>query len=146
MQVEVKENNNTYCGIRLKDELFAINVMRINEVSLMLPLTKIPNCSPEIEGLINLRGEIVTVLNLKTIFYNEMTDIEDQMLVILENGKEKLGLIVDGVTDTFETSDEYEDKSIVSMFEDKSYLIESIISFDGKNIINLKCNEFFKII
>ena len=52
----------------LDGEIFAIETERVREVLDLIPITRIPNCSPFIKGLINVRGKVITVTDLRVRF------------------------------------------------------------------------------
>ena len=54
-----------YLSIKLDSELFAINVHKVLEVLEMQPVTKVPNVSAFIKGVINFRGEILPVIDAR---------------------------------------------------------------------------------
>ncbi len=69
----------------LADEIFAIETARVHEVLDFVPITRIPNSQPFIRGLINVRGKVITVTDLRVKF--GMTSVEptrDTRIVIAE--------------------------------------------------------------
>ncbi len=52
----------------LADEIFAIETARVREVLDLMPITRVPNSHPFIKGLINVRGKVVTVTDLRVKF------------------------------------------------------------------------------
>ena len=55
---------NQYATFRLGDRLFGLDLMMIREINRILDITPVPHAKPHIRGLINLRGQIVTILDL----------------------------------------------------------------------------------
>ncbi|MFO0793654.1 MAG: chemotaxis protein CheW [Candidatus Brocadiaceae bacterium] len=60
-------------------------------------ITKIPNTPPHIEGIVNLRGRLVSVLNFSQKFVEQKEHDEDTRIVIVECGGYPTGIIVDSV-------------------------------------------------
>jgi purine-binding chemotaxis protein CheW len=93
---------DSYLTFKLQDELFAINVSKVLEILEVTPITKVPRAPAFMKGVINLRGNILPVVNTRTKF--EMTDTDftiDTCIIVLsiDNGKDSLlaGAIVDSV-------------------------------------------------
>ena len=69
----------------LADEIFAIATERVHEVLDLMPITRIPNSRPFIKGLINVRGKVITVTDLRTKFgMPSITHTRDTRIVVLE--------------------------------------------------------------
>lgn len=60
-------NDNQYVVFTLKDEEYAIDIMKIHEIDRLkeIRITPIPRVPNYIEGIINLRGEVVPIINLR---------------------------------------------------------------------------------
>lgn len=79
------ENNNTYLSFYLGNELFGINVGQIIEVLLNEPVSPIPKSRDFIEGIVNFRGEVVTVIDLfKKINVPENEDMKKNIIAVIE--------------------------------------------------------------
>ena len=57
-----------FVGFRLAEEDYAIAITKIQEIILMKPITRLPQSPPFIEGLINLRGSVIPIVNLRKRF------------------------------------------------------------------------------
>ncbi|MGO2514059.1 chemotaxis protein CheW [Marinomonas polaris] len=84
----------------LGDETYALDIMTVKEIRGYEPATKIANAPSYIKGVINLRGDIVPIVDLRIKFdigeatYNEWT------IVIMLNVRDRVvGIVVDGVSD-----------------------------------------------
>ena len=101
------EKINSYLSFVLNDELFAINVKNVLEVLQSAEITPIPKTTEYIKGIINFRGDVLTVVESRKKF--NMPDAPDDMEEIiavleLEIGEiiVKLGVTVDRVKDVIE--------------------------------------------
>lgn len=90
--------------LRLDDELFAIRAESVREILDLVPITEVPNSSPFAAGLINVRGRVVPLTNLKVAF--GMTDTaadQDTRIVVIETEIEGeptvVGILADKVFD-----------------------------------------------
>lgn len=99
--------NNTYLSFFLGKELYGANVKHILEVLKDEPLTEIPKSKDFIVGIINFRGEVVTVIDLFKKLNIPETDNQTKSIVIvfelLDNDKNiKVGVLVNKVKKVFE--------------------------------------------
>ncbi|MBL4697255.1 MAG: chemotaxis protein CheW [Phycisphaerales bacterium] len=80
------------------EELFAVNILSVQEINRMMSLTKVPQSSDGIEGVINLRGRIIPVLNLRSQFGIPAAEInEDSRIIVVDVAGSTVGFIVDSV-------------------------------------------------
>ena len=88
-----------FVGFRLGGEDYAIAITKIQEIIVMKPITRIPQVPDYIEGLINLRGSVIPVVNLRTLFGLPVRQLDDETRTIIVNvGDRTIGYIVDEVT------------------------------------------------
>jgi purine-binding chemotaxis protein CheW len=86
-------------GFRLDNEDYAIAITKIQEIILMKPITRIPQVPDFIEGLINLRGSVIPIVNLRKRFGLSPREVDDETRTIVANIHDKtVGCIVDAVT------------------------------------------------
>jgi purine-binding chemotaxis protein CheW len=86
-------------GFRLDNEDYAIAITKIQEIILMKPITRIPQVPDFIEGLINLRGSVIPIVNLRKRFGLAARDVDGETRTIVVNIHDKtVGCIVDAVT------------------------------------------------
>jgi len=88
-------------SFRLANEEYGLNIMRVREIILMGEITKIPEAPSYIEGLINLRGKVIPILDLRKRFGLEATPPCDQTRIVVVNTGEGVtfGIVVDAVTE-----------------------------------------------
>lgn len=80
------------------NELFAVNILSVQEINRMLELTKVPQSPEGVEGVINLRGRIIPVLDLRVQFGILATELNEQSrIVVVEVQGNTVGFIVDSV-------------------------------------------------
>ncbi len=85
---------------QLEQEEFALNIHQVHEVLKMVPVTPLPQAAHFIEGVINLRGEVIPVVDLRKRFEVSLKERNGQTrIIIVEIEENKVGLIVDFVTE-----------------------------------------------
>ena len=86
--------------LRLEDGLYAVDIMRIREIIKLPKLAPLPRALPFVEGVINLRGSVIPVVDLRKRFGLPAVEHTDaSRLLILSIAGQSLGLIVDEVTE-----------------------------------------------
>lgn len=94
-----------FVGFQLDGTDYAIPIMTIREIILMRPITRIPQVPAYIEGLINLRGLVIPVLNLRTRFGLPPRDFDEETRTIVASvGDKTVGCVVDAVTQVMRIS------------------------------------------
>jgi purine-binding chemotaxis protein CheW len=90
------------CAFRAGDEELAVDIMRVQEIIAPLPITKVPRAPKAIEGVVNLRGAIVPVVDVrKQLGLSEPAVPPRPRLIVCRVGPHLLGLKVDGVSTVF---------------------------------------------
>lgn len=99
-----------FLSIKLKDELFAVNVKKVLEVLQNQHITNVPNVPDFIKGVINFRGEILPVIEARQKFnMSNRGEDEKHVIIVLDlivnDKKIMLGVMADGVKDVLEISE-----------------------------------------
>jgi purine-binding chemotaxis protein CheW len=85
---------------RLDGETYGINVMQVQEVLRYTEIAAVPGAPSYVLGIINLRGNVVTVLDTRDRFGLSAAEITEQTrIVIIEAGKYVIGILVDAVAE-----------------------------------------------
>jgi purine-binding chemotaxis protein CheW len=98
-EAEAQETRIELLSFTAGDEEFALSVFEVKEIINYQPVTVIPRCPEYIIGVISLRGEIIPVLDLKKrLGIGGAAPGGEPMIVIVAQGDEAAGLLVDGIT------------------------------------------------
>ncbi len=82
----------------LADEIYGIEITKVREIILMREITRIPQNSDFIKGVINLRGVVIPIVDLRLLFDLGSDDVSDDTRIIVVNANDQtIGLIVDNV-------------------------------------------------
>lgn len=85
---------------QLAGEEFGVDIMKVQEIIRLPDITRLPQSPGYVEGVINLRGKIIVVVNLNIRFNLRSKDMdENSRIVIVEVGGNVIGMIVDSVTE-----------------------------------------------
>ncbi len=103
MNSENQEKFSRYSIFSLAGQLFGLEINIVREVFTFTRVTKLPNASPGILGVYNLRGSIITLIDLRRVLGLDSAESKDSDTVILiESGKFTLSFIVEKVLDFVE--------------------------------------------
>lgn len=92
-----------YLIFKLKDEEFAVEIQRVVEVLRPQKVFEMPELPAFLEGVINVRGMIIPILDMRKRL--GLPKPERSMIVIINFGRDRLGLIVDDVREIIEIDD-----------------------------------------
>ncbi|MEO9275924.1 MAG: chemotaxis protein CheW [Marinomonas sp.] len=91
-----------YLTFKLIDETYGINVMQIKEVLRYSEIAPVPGAPSYVLGIVNLRGNVVTVVDTRVRFsLPECTITDETRIIIIEHDGEQIGLLVDAVQEVF---------------------------------------------
>lgn len=101
-QLTNTENQSTHqlqlVSFTVGEELFAVDILQVQEINRMMALTKVPQSPPGVEGVINLRGRIIPVLDLRVQFgFQDHEHNEQTRIVVVDVRGSTIGFIVDSV-------------------------------------------------
>ena len=83
---------------RLADEEYAIDILQVKEILMWTEVTRMPRAPHFIEGIVNLRGQMVPIIDLRKRLGLEQRDrTKDTRIVIADMGDEIIGMVVDAV-------------------------------------------------
>jgi len=95
-----------WCTFRLDGLLYGVPVDRVQEVLRSAPMTPVPLAPRAVRGLINLRGEIVTVVDLRKPLQLPDAEPASPTLVVVRDGSSIMTLAVDAIEDVTWTREE----------------------------------------
>ena len=103
----IQQNSISYLCFAVGDEKFALHVANVTSILEMQQITTVPNCPVYMRGIINLRGTVLPVLELRTLLGMNANQITANscilVLDLVQNGENThVGMLVDSVTEVFE--------------------------------------------
>ncbi len=126
----------------LGDEHYGLDIMQVREIRGYEPVTKIANAPKFIKGVLNLRGDIVPIVDLRIKFsigeatYNELT-----IVIMLHIGDRIVGIVVDAVSKVIKISeDDMKPPPEFGVAFDSQYL-HGLVPFDDQMIILLNIEK-----
>jgi len=98
------DREGKYLTFSLGKEEYGIGILKIKEIIGMMPITPVPQTPEYIKGVVNLRGKVIPVLDLRLRFGMEKADYTERTCIIVveitgDAGKVMMGIVVDAVSD-----------------------------------------------
>jgi purine-binding chemotaxis protein CheW len=101
-----------YLTFILNKEEYGVDILRVQEIRVWSPVTELPNTPPYIKGIINLRGNVVPIIDLRERFKQPQCNYDPTTVVIILRGEKDtasnkeviIGLVVDAVSEVYKIS------------------------------------------
>lgn len=91
---------------KLGQEEYGVDILSVQEIIKMVEFTRLPNLPDFVEGVINLRGKIIPVIDLRKRFNLPPKDhTEENRIVVIDVNNTTIGMIVDGVSEVLRLTD-----------------------------------------
>jgi len=87
-----------YIGFQLGGEEYSIPILKVREIINVPGMTRLPQTPDYIEGVANLRGSVVPIVNIKKLVKLDGATGGGDKVIVLSNGKVTFGILVDGIT------------------------------------------------
>ena len=147
-QVAESENDPViqWVTFRLDGEVYGINVMQVQEVLRVSEIAPVPGAPDYVMGIINLRGNVVTVIETRKRFGLSQGEIDDSSrVVIIESGENVVGILVDSVAEVVDLKrSEIESSPNVGNDESSKY-IEGVATHNENLLILVDINKLLSI-
>lgn len=132
-------------GFKLKDEEFAFDIIKVIEIIKLKEITDVPTAPEFIEGVINLRGKIIPIIDLRKRFNVEIEERDKKYRIIIVefNKLQNVGIIVDEVTKVISVTDDQLLPVPQTVSQAGGKYIESIIKIDERIIVLLDIEKIF---
>lgn len=99
-KTNISSENLKFSTFYVGEALCGINLLKIQEINNHFKITKVPQSSDYITGIINLRGRIVTTFNLgKKLGLDSISNDKNRKNIIVNSEDEHIGLLVDSISD-----------------------------------------------
>jgi len=137
-----REGLTKFVTFFLDEEEYALPVSQVREIKRVGEITRVPNAPHHIRGVMNLRGRIVPVLELKKRLQLGEAAIDiDSRIVVVEQGNRMLGLMVDRVSQVMNIAAEQIDKAPEVVVQVNENYLKGVGKLDERMIILLDLDQ-----
>ena len=147
-KTELSHLAGKYLTFRLSGQEFGLEILKVREIIGHLNVTPIPQTPNYVKGIINLRGTVIPVIDLRLKFKMEPAVSDRSCIIILEIQQAKspfsIGIIVDDVSDVYDIqADEIEDKQKLDHLFNANYIL-GVGKIEGNLKILLDINKIIE--
>ena len=127
---------------KLHDEEFGVEITDVREIVKVGHITRLPHVADYIEGVTNLRGEVIPVISLRKRFgLARQDETQDTRIIILEINDSMVGVIVDSVTETLRLSEDDIEPPPSNIAGLKADYLAGVGKLDNRLLILLEVNK-----
>lgn len=137
-----------FLTILIADQKFGIPILQVQDVLGAQTVTKIPLAPPEVAGSLNLRGRIVTAINVRSRLGLEQRSGEDtkDMSVVVEHENELYSLIIDSVGDVLTLKDSHFEQTLATLDPLWREISSGIYRLEGELLVVLDVPKFLNTV
>ena len=129
-------------AFKLRDEEYGVNIFQVQEIRNLVDITRVPFSASYIKGVINLRGSVLPVIDLKKRLGLEQTPYTDKTrIVTVKVGDLPVGMLVDAVTEVLTIPTKLVDAKKAITEKDIGKFLSGIGNMDGRLVIMLNLEE-----
>lgn len=144
--VHEQVNHKLYATFTLGGEVFGVDALQVQEIVLFQKMTPVPHSPDYILGLINLRGQIVTAIDLRFRLTGEHIDINDNsMNFILKTSNGVCSVIVDDVGDVLDLGQDIMEPAPDTMKSRMREFVSQICKLENKLLCILDIDKIVKL-
>lgn len=137
-----REGETQLVAFVLENEEFACDINDVREVLKMIRVTPLPRSLDFVEGVINLRGDVIPVIDLRKRFaLAEVERTDDNRIIIVEVEERMVGLTVDSVTEVIRLSNKQIQDAPDQVAGGRTHLIMGVGKIDERLIIILNLDR-----
>ncbi|MGN0156440.1 MAG: chemotaxis protein CheW [Lachnospiraceae bacterium] len=141
-EVKIFSEAVQYIKVEMGDELFGIDISYVDNIVKMQRITRVPNVQPYIKGVINLRGEIIPIINLRLkMGLDEAEETKATRIIIIKMEQlGKIGLIVDAVKEVVALEENQIEKMKYDSKDDTVHFVTAVGKVDDTLVSLLDLN------
>ena len=129
----------------LNDEEYAVDILSVQEINRITEITKVPNSPDYVEGVINLRGKVIPVINLRSKFgFEEKATDDNSRIIIMEIQGIINGVIVDSVSEVLRIPASAIEAAPEVASDTISQFIKGLAKLDDRLIILIEINNLIE--
>lgn len=138
--------NRQYCTFYLGEQCYGLDVLAVQEVVRSKPLTRVPLAHPVVRGLMNLRGQIVTAIDLRRRLDLPPRDNERESVnVVLRTEDGSVALLVDEVGEVLDVADEQFERPPETLTGSSRHLIQGVYKLPDRLLVILDSKQIVSV-
>lgn len=136
-------NKKQFLTFNIDEVSYGVNINMVTEIISLQKITPVPELSHYIKGIINLRGKIIPLIDVRERLYNEERPYDDRTcVVVITLEEDEVGLIVDCVHEVISVM---KDEEIISREEEAKQFISHVIKIEQKVHMIIDVKELISV-
>lgn len=138
------QGGRQFLTFTIGEEEYGVDIMTVREIKGWTDTTRLPNTPDYMRGVMNLRGLILPIFDLRMRFHGRLTEATPKHVVIILALKERnIGILVDTVSDILDASSEQIKPAPGAESEARAAYIDGLISLDERMVVLLGVEKLF---
>jgi len=138
--------NDQIVVFELGTEQFGVDISSVESIIKMQAITKMPHAPAFVEGVTNLRGKVLPVIDLRKRFGMASNEVDkDSRIIVISVNRTEVGMVVDGVSEVFTVPDQAVEPAPSIATTVDSAFITGIAKLDGRLVILLDLDRVLTI-
>lgn len=133
-----------YIGFHLNKNEYMIPILTVREIITMPSITVLPNLPPYMEGITNLRGTVIPIVNLKHLLHSGNGEMPSKTIIVISAGRITFGIIVDGITGVVKV-DEAQIEPSDKLISTNAELLEGVAKIGNRLIVLLNTKKILPL-
>jgi len=148
--MEMEDGTDQYLTFMLADEEYGVDILRVQEIRGWDSATAIPNAPDYVLGVVNLRGVVVPIFDLRKRFHLDNAEFNAETVIVVvkvehDKGERTIGMVVDAVSDVYNiTADNINDAPEVGSSVNMEF-IKGLATINNEMIILLDVDELINV-
>lgn len=139
---DIEVNEKQLVVFDLAAETYGVDIGSVREIIRVQEITRVPRTPDFVEGVINLRGKVIPVIDLRKRFgFLQTEDTKDTRIVVVDIGGFDIGVVVDAVTEVLRMSSEAVEPATGIITSSDSTFLLGIAKLESRLIILLDLKE-----
>lgn len=142
MSVATTARTRQVVSFSIRDQLAGLEIGEVQEVNRAVDCRSLPHVPPAVRGVMNLRGEVVTVLDLALVLGLPPTQVTPRSRTLVVNwNDERIGLLVDRIADVVDVSYDTEERLPANLRELDERFFRGVCKLDDELLVLLNLDE-----
>ncbi|HLY67894.1 MAG TPA: chemotaxis protein CheW [Chloroflexota bacterium] len=130
----------------LSGEIYALDILHVHEIIRIQPVTPVPGAPDYVEGLINLRGRVIPVVDLRKRFNLRANEINDRSrIIVVQVSDDIVGVVVDAVSEVIMVSPDVVEPAAKVVTGLAAEYIRTIAKLNGQLVAVLNPDKILEI-
>ena len=144
--MNAQDTQNQYLTFFLADEEYGVSILDVQEVRVWDGVTSIPNAPVYVKGVLDLRGVIVPIIDLRMRFNMDTVEYDETTVIVvlkIEVGDKQhiIGIVVDAVSDVLDVNEEQQKAAPEFETSGNTEFISGLATVNNKMVILLDTNK-----